>query len=69
MSHNLRCTFCGGEISVNRDYQKVEGFERKRDGGGTNAIRLRQPKGEWACTSCIDKESRGINAQQSGLFA
>lgn len=68
MAHNLKCSFCGNAISVNRDYRKVEGFERRRNQGGTNALRLRQPKSEWACTSCIDKESRGVSARQEGLF-
>lgn len=69
-NHNLRCEFCNGEISVNRDYQKVVGYERKRHQGGTNALRLRMPvDGKWACTTCVDKEARGIAARQDGLFA
>jgi hypothetical protein len=68
MAHQIKCTFCGGRISVTRDYQRVEGYERRRNQGGTNALRLRQPKGEWACTSCVDKEARGIAATQGGLF-
>jgi hypothetical protein len=69
MAHNLACEFCSRPISTTRDYQLVEGYERKRDGGGTNALRLRRPKGKWACMFCIDKEAKGIAANQEGLFA
>lgn len=69
MAHNLKCEFCSREISTARDYQLVKGYERKRDGGGTNALRLREPLGKWACKFCIDKEAKGIGASQEGLFA
>lgn len=68
MTANLRCTFCGAEIKLNRDYQKVVGFEKRRIQGGTNALRMREPQQEWACMHCIDRQSSGLNVSQDGLF-
>lgn len=68
MSAAGKCIYCEKEIDPSRDYRKVEGFERSRSGGGTNAIRLREPKDEWACAPCVDKLSRGIAPEQGSLL-
>jgi hypothetical protein len=66
---SAKCTFCSAQITPSRDYRKVEGFERKRDGGGTNAIRLRVVKDEWACMHCIDRQTRDhVNVHQDSLL-
>jgi len=63
------CEFCREKITnLNTAYRKVTGWEAKRKVGGTNAIRLRVPSHEWACTWCIEKESKKVNANQGGLF-
>ena len=62
------CTFCGGPINPAVDYQKVTGFERHRHQGGTNAIRLREVhQEEWACVACVNREAKGVSAQQQVL--
>lgn len=63
------CVFCGEAVNPEFDFRKVEGWERnRRSAGGTNAIRLRVQKDEWAHKFCIDKMARGIPANQGGLF-
>ncbi len=62
------CVMCGAEILSERTaFRKVIGYERHRDQGGTNAVRLRQVTDEWACPSCVDKEAMGVSAHQQAL--
>jgi hypothetical protein len=69
MSHGPKCTFCGGSISASRDYRRVTGFERRRSGGGTNALSLRTVSHEWACEGCIRRMTRDrVNANQGALL-
>lgn len=63
-----RCTFCGDTVDPKQDYRRVEGWERARAAGGTNAVRLRRPTDVWACRFCVDKEARGVGAAQTGLM-
>jgi hypothetical protein len=44
-------------------YQRVSGWERWRDAGGTNALALRKTEQLFACERCIGLEKRGINAK------
>jgi hypothetical protein len=60
------CVFCGGPPGPN-PYRKVTGWERHRQQGGTNALRLREQHEEVACMHCIEREARGVSAQQ-GAF-
>ena len=62
------CTFCGSPINPDRDYRKVTGWERRRDQGGTNAIRLREPTNEWACMACINLQAKGPGLAQTALI-
>lgn len=53
----IACAFCG--LPIDRPgtaYQKVEGWERHRRGGGTHALALRRPLQEYACEGCIAVE-------------
>jgi hypothetical protein len=61
------CVFCGGAIDEDRDYQKEEGWVRRRHEGGTNALRLRRVRDEWACWVCVDRQSRGVHHAQEAL--
>lgn len=65
-----KCAFCAKPVDPEGPfaYRKVVGWERKRDQGGTNAIRLRVPQPEFACEFCINKETKGINARQGSLL-
>ena len=60
--------FCDAPIDPARDYQKVEGFERRRAGGGTNAIRLRHPLPAWACVGCVVSQAAGISTDQQQMI-
>lgn len=62
------CVHCGGPIDENRDYQQVTGWEKRRSQGGTNAIKLREPQGVWACCVCIDGQATGIIRGQTSLI-
>lgn len=56
------------ELSSPRVYQLVNGFVSHRSGGGTNAIRLKNPTGRYAHQTCVDREARlGVNARQLQL--
>lgn len=51
-----RCLFCGEVLDADAAgvYQYVRGWERRRTGGGTNAIRLPTRENKWACHACIE---------------
>lgn len=63
------CVFCGGAINHVSDYRRVEGFERHRSEGGTNALALRKATEEWACSACVDRAKRGVSPTQQALVA
>lgn len=52
------CTFCARPIDPDRaaTYRRIRGWEKRRSGGGANAITLREETGEYAHTSCITLE-------------
>ena len=56
---------CGTTIDPNQDFRKVVGWERRRDGGGTNALRLRQPQQSGPVASACT--ARGMAAQQGSI--
>jgi len=60
-----RCVYCDEPVLSTQDYQRVEGWERKRAGGGANQVTLRTTKPEWACQSCIESAKRGTLNQHS----
>lgn len=60
-----RCVYCGEPVLSTQDYQRVEGWVRRRGQGGANQITLRVPRPEWACRGCIDQAKRGTLHQES----
>lgn len=65
----VRCSLCGqAGIDPERDYRRVIGWERRRSAGGTNAVALRQPLGEWAHRNCVDLTTSGISLDQGAMF-
>ncbi len=59
------CSICGKEIQTLRfAYRRVVGWEKHRQQGGTNAIRLRQSLDEWAHSMCVDREVNRVHAGQ-----
>ena len=63
------CYYCG--VAINSDsigvYQLVRGWERRRSGGGTNALRLAERAQRWACHACIEAQVKGY-ADNETLF-
>ena len=59
-SFAVRCDRCGEGIAEwSKAWQKVEGWERHRKAGGTNALALRAPLQEFMCEACMIKEKLG----------
>lgn len=60
------CAFCGRLIDPEhpRTWRFVQGWEQRRDAGGLHALALREPQQRWACSECIEKERRGVAAEQ-----
>lgn len=65
----LTCALCGDPVTnPENHFRKVEGWEQRREQGGTNALRLREPKDSYAHSWCVDRESRHLNARQGELL-
>lgn len=64
------CKFCGEPVDTDTlgVYRNVQGWEKARKGGGTNALRLRVNNGEHAHATCVDSEARGYRRGQENLF-
>lgn len=63
----VNCEFCGNPLrTVDRGVCRyVEGWEKNRDQGGTNAIRLRIVHDRWAHDACVDQAVNGRLGQES----
>lgn len=59
------CALCGDEMDADRPgaYQRVTGWETRRKGGGTNAIKLRKPLHEFAHKTCVEASAKGRRGQ------
>jgi hypothetical protein len=66
----VRCQGCGSPVDARSPlvWQKVEGWERKREEGGTNHVALRKTRQEFMCGACIMKERAGVSSGQIGLL-
>lgn len=65
----LVCKFCAEPVDRKTGFRRVSGWERiERQGGGTNAVALRETTEEFACKFCLDKLARGISAEQGSLL-
>lgn len=64
----LRCAECGTKLYEKANpWMKVEGFERRREAGGTNHIALRRQTGEAVCETCMTKLRAGVASTQMEL--
>lgn len=65
-----RCAFCEEPVDADatRTYRRVTGWEHPRTAGGTNALALREPLDEFACSPCIDRQRRGLAPEQESLL-
>lgn len=64
-----RCHYCGRGVDPysHETRIRVTGWERPRSAGGTNALELREPTGQYACASCIGRIKHGIDPAQERL--
>ena len=63
------CCECETEIVRGSEiWEEVEGFERKRRGGGTNHLALRKPTGRVMCISCMHRAAAGVDRGQTDMF-
>lgn len=49
------CIDCGKEIDQRWDFREITGWEKRRAGGGTNAVKERRETGRWMCRGCWDE--------------
>jgi len=69
VSAEVFCVLCGKPIeNVRSSYQRVRGFEKHRQSGGTNALRLREPLQEFAHSWCVDRAANGLGPTQESLL-
>lgn len=61
------CIECGGPTTYAHDFHEITGFEERREGGGTNAVALRERTGRMMCRACMTLRRAGQSAQQGAL--
>ena len=63
---NERCPFCLDAVDpLDRFvWQKVVGWEQRRQQGGTNHIALREPRDQWAHAHCVRLARQGHLGQE-----
>lgn len=65
----VKCSECGREIeSIEIFWQRVMGWEKHREAGGTNHIALREQKQEFMCAGCMILRQSGISREQTSLI-
>jgi hypothetical protein len=66
----MNCSKCGRPINehIETVWQKVIGWEKKRDAGGTNHIALREPQPEVMCAGCMQLMLDGLDPGQQSLI-
>jgi hypothetical protein len=65
----IYCESCDEPIpSIQDAWQKVEGYERPRRGGGTNHVALRETFNVFVCNRCMTLLRAGLDAKQETLI-
>lgn len=66
----VKCDDCGREVNdhIETVWNLVEGWEKKRETGGTNHIALRTPKDSYRCNGCMTLRMHGLSPQQGSLI-
>jgi hypothetical protein len=69
--HTYRCCSCRLDVDERTMtvWNKVVGWERRREKGGTNHIALRRKVDEYMCELCMDREQAGDAKGQMHMFA
>lgn len=68
ITRRVHCEFCNAVIDSSRCFQWIEGWAKRRRGGGPNAVTLARRSDIYACTECVDKLLHGISIGQTQLF-
>jgi hypothetical protein len=65
----MNCDKCGRVLNerIETVWNLVEGWEKKRDQGGTNHLALRKPKEQFRCNGCMTLILDGLNPGQESL--
>lgn len=66
--HKPQCIHCGDYIERGRWYERVVGWDRPRDGGGSNQITLKQGTQIYSCIDCIERIKSNIPLGQGSLL-
>jgi len=63
------CHKCGRPLDskIETIWNKVVGWEKPREGGGTNHIALRTPQDEYCCNGCMTLMLDGLDPGQESL--
>lgn len=66
----FRCCECGQSMDERSQtiWTKVQGWERKRDQGGTNHVALRRPMNEFMCNKCMTMHQNNLSPLQTSLL-
>jgi hypothetical protein len=65
----VKCSQCNREIqSIEIFWQKVSGWEKRREAGGTNHIALRQQHEEFTCAPCMTLIQSGLSPSQTRII-
>lgn len=66
----LRCIKCNRVLNEQTEtvWNKVTGWEKKRAGGGTNHLALRQPQDDVMCNGCMNLMLAGLDPGQTRLL-
>lgn len=66
----MNCTKCGRPLNEKTEtvWNLVEGWEKKRDQGGTNHLALRKPKDVFCCNACMSLMLAGLSTGQESLL-
>lgn len=69
--HQYQCAMCRCVFDerVVTMWNKVIGWEKRRDQGGTNHIAARGPQSEYRCDVCMSRVLAGDDAGQGVMFA
>ena len=64
-----RCDLCGAKLETTQlsSCRYVEGWEKNRNSGGTNAIHLRKTHDRWAHWTCVQLAQKGRLGQEELL--
>lgn len=71
MEAKIACSECGNPLNPNAPegvYEEIVGWDKRRNQGGQNHVRLRKPTGRVMHVSCMTRLLNGIATQQSTFF-